>query len=256
MIGPDGYGDAVITRHDDGRLEEGLCCVCAQLRPNHQPRRYDTPNACNGCRRHLATMLDEIPDRYAKLPANLIRSSSGWNARVTGGEVTAALPFVEDVHDLLGAVDERTAHDQAEQVGYRSVATILYGWVRDFCGIRDRGETGVATTDPSPLIVGIMARWLRERVDWACDQHPAVDEFAADMRRLHHALGRFTGSKEPKPEPCLGVPCKRCDFKALVKLADGSGDVECQNPDCRMVYRADEYERWVRLVAAAVKESA
>jgi hypothetical protein len=80
-----------------------------------------------------------------------------------------------------------------------------------------------------------------------------MPEFYDEIRYLHSRLWREAGRSEARPELCVGVPCRRCDLLCLWKTTDGSGDVECHNPDCRTVYRPDDYLKWVALVAAATK---
>jgi hypothetical protein len=220
-----------------------ICVACPQLH-NHQPRHYDRAQVCERCRLHLADMLATIPDLYGALPEHLERGTGTWE-RVTGGDIAPRLPFVEDVWDLLLPVRPPIAG--RDQIGYLSVATVVTTWTRDWATYRDKRELGdVATVDAH-------VAWLSVRLEWACDHHPAVDEFATELRTLTAALRRYAGTQTPRPQPCSGVPCRRCDWLSLARLADGSGDVECQNPACRTIYRADEYQRWTRLVAAAVK---
>jgi hypothetical protein len=238
-------------------VEVNRCVVCPQLRAGRTPRHYHQPHVCEGCRLHLGRILTDIADCYTDLPGHLERGV-GWGQFVRGGEVEAPLPFREDVWDLLLPVQRhavvtnaRTAEDRREdllcQVGYLSVATVLYGWVDDWCHTRGKREIGPGTE------VRTMAVWFTDRLDWACTDHPAVDEFAHEMNTLLRAIRRYVGRDEPKAEPCIGVPCRRCDLKSLARLADGSGDIECQNAACRTVYRPAEYTRWVRLLAAAIE---
>lgn len=230
------------------------CIACPQLHGN-KPRLFMRAQVCDRCRTHLADLLAAVPDLYARLPEHLERSTGVWE-RVSGGDVTAALPFVEDVWDLLlgyrspAVTLSKTPEDRREdmlcQVGYLSVITVVTTWTRDWATHRRKRELAALAT------VEDHTRWLTDRLDWACADHPAVDEFAADLRALTRAMRRYIGPETSRPQPCVGVPCRRCDWKSLARLADGSGDVECQNPACRTIYRPDEYTRWVGLLAAAV----
>jgi hypothetical protein len=226
-------------------VEVHACVVCPQMRQDQEePRVYARAQVCERCRLSLAEMLDSIPHLYDSLPEHLERGTGTWE-RVTGGDVVAALPFVEDVWDLLLPVRQPLAG--TDQIGYLSVKTTMHGWVRDWAETRGKRELGALAS------VDEHVRWLSDRLDWACDLHPAVDEFAAELRALTRAMRRYIGPDTARPRPCTGVPCRRCDFLTLARLADGSGDVECQNPACRTIYRPDEYERWTRLLAAAVE---
>ena len=129
-----------------------------------------------------------------------------------------------------------------DQAGQLAVATVLDEWIHEWRWHRNAGEglppTGVQT----------MIAWLRNRLQWALDHLPGLLAYSDGIRALHGALRAAIGDLPPAPEPCPGVPCKRCDRMALVHTADGSGDVECGA--CGRLLDAEEYDRWVRLVAA------
>lgn len=241
--------DAADELTDSRQHDAHTCVLCVQLRPKSKPRVYYQAQACGGCRGILRDTLAEIPESYALLPDSLERGG-GVGERIRGGEVEAAMPFREDVWDLLQPVRYPPIRAfLADQIGFLSVATVLHGWTRDWCDIRGKGENGPVSD------VVAMVGWMVERTEWACDEHPAVDEFAAEIRTLSDELKRLVGDAIRRPQRCKGVPCRRCDLMTLARLADGSGDVECQNGNCKTIYRADEYDRWTRLVAAAVKDS-
>jgi hypothetical protein len=65
---------------------------------------------------------------------------------------------------------------------------------------------------------------------------------------LRSSLRAAAGQTEPKPEPCEGVPCRRCDLITLYRQP--GGDITCINPDCQAILRDDEYREWVKQVAA------
>jgi hypothetical protein len=49
--------------------------------------------------------------------------------------------------------------------------------------------------------------WLLVRLDWACDEHPAVDDFAAEVRDIAHQVhaAARTGSSGTKVGRCPAV---------------------------------------------------
>lgn len=132
-----------------------------------------------------------------------------------------------------------------DQVGYLSAATVLDQWVRD---VRDTlnpdHHLPAATVDELVL-------WLRNRVDDICDRHPAVAEFAEEIRSLRSALRAAAGEIDAQPERCDGVPCRRCDLMTLFRQP--GGDISCVNPDCQAVLREDEYLDWIKTLAAEVR---
>lgn len=224
-------------------MTEHLCVCCPQLRPG-DPRVYERPMVCGGCRSRLRSLLAEGREIYLTLDAS---PGSGVGQRVSGSR-EPALPVRVTVVDLTMPARVGVVHDpNHDQTGHPGVASVLDCWVRDWRGYRRAGEG--LPTPTAPELFG----WLAVRLDWACDVHPAIDEFASEMRALVAALHAAAGAGQARPEPCDGVPCRRCDLLTLVRLADGSGDVECANPDCRVLYGRQDYEQWCRLVASPLK---
>lgn len=128
-----------------------------------------------------------------------------------------------------------------DQIGYQSVLTLLDSWVRDWRETRAKSEHLPLPAGPS------MITWLRNRLAWACQEHPAVDAFDQEMRELRSALRKVCGASEVKPE-LLDVPCRRCDGLDLHRLP-GEDRVECGS--CGLRLTEDEYRIWVGLVWAA-----
>lgn len=252
----------------------GSCVICQRRDP-----RY--PQVCDSDRSWLASALREIPSLAAELSepvtvqrdlrpkviteedkpvvtrwpadpvAHHLRADPVPGARA-GGRVSGSKepPSPTPVTPLDLTAPERVPvtrtvykEQPSDQVGELSVATVLDGWVRDWRITRDRGE-GL----PEPE-VPTLAGWLLNRLDWACDDNPAVDEFAADISHLRAILRSVLGLREV-PDYKVGVPCRRCDSLTLFRV-NGSDWIECgQCPD---LMSPEEYERWVGLVAAAVK---
>jgi hypothetical protein len=147
--------------------------------------------------------------------------------------------------DLLGPADIRTVHDvHGDQIGYVSVRSVLGSWAREWAELRRESE-------PAP-IVAAQCRWLGDRIEWACDEHPAVDEFAREFHDVVLALRRANGLTEQQPEPCVGVPCRsvECDLKTLYRIP-GSPYIECAS--CGLLLSEDEYAAWLRLLTASGK---
>ena len=259
-------------------MTERLCCVCPQLRQG-DPRVYARPNVCEGCRLRLRSMLGDILDGYTKLgpkpPINAgrWRDDAGREHRdpvadetpagpltIAGGQRVSgtrerSLPLPLDPLDLtmparVGGVHEdvnpQTGLPYGDQVGYVSVATLLDSWVRDW---RDTLRPQEGLPRPNVRHLGI---WLTHRLDDACDRHPAVDEFAHEMRDLLAAIRRVNGRTEVRPEH-LDVPCRRCDLLDMHRLP-GQDRVECGS--CGDLLTEDEYRRWVGILSASMKEMA
>ncbi len=268
----------------------GSCTVCLLLRPDADPRLPHHPPVCDGDRELLDTWLGEINRLHAQLtePEPAIvdkRQHDRWataylpgghrhtwnkgpaysdplaplggvspinsrpNSPRTSGSRERPMPIRADLHDLTSparGVNLTGAGRQhpEDHVGELPAATILDGWVRSW---RD-------TLHPSqglpPASVPELTRWLRIRLDDACDRYPIIDEFADEIRDLRGKLRAQAGETDPKPERCEQVACKRCDMEMMFRRPDGSGDVDCLNPACNAVMRDTEYREWVATLLA------
>jgi hypothetical protein len=182
-------------------MTEHLCVVCAR-------RPFERAQVCNGDRLWLDRTLVEIVELYALLPANLMPGQR-HGQRVSGSR-EAPLPLRVDPLDLsmparTAAVHEppctctefrrpecRRGHPHLDQFGQISVASVLDSWCRDWADVRDIHETL-----PKPTVVELTT-WLSNRLDWACDDHLAIDEFAGEMRRLRGGLAAVVGIKSDR----------------------------------------------------------
>ena len=227
-----------------------LCVLCPTIgrgRPNHT----ETSQACPACAQKLTAIPDDIADAHALLQQLLEPRRGAADTRQATAE--APIPLAIDPYDLTadhllpqGPLRRaRLAANAGDQIGHLPVAVVLHSWVRDWADQRDLREQGPAGDVPE------LARWLAERTDWACAEHPALDEYAAELHELRGTLLALVGRAEPdeRPKPIKGVPCIRCRHVTLARRPDGS--VECQWPDCASVWRDDEYERWSRAASKA-----
>lgn len=217
-----------------------LCVICQRREPTRA-------QVCNPDRIRLAGTLASIVELWRQLPDALQPGQSAAQ-RVTGSR-DAPIPARIDVIDLTAAVRNGSATPEArehpeDQIGHPAVAAILDQWCRDW-----RDEMAFAQTLPLPTVPEL-ARWLTDRLDWACDRHPAVDEFATEMRQLRAVLFGTLGLFEPEPEFCNGVVCRGCDRYALYRSQDRYA-AECD--ECGMLYTEDEYREWSALVSAQVR---
>jgi hypothetical protein len=218
----------------------------------------------------------DSPHVYEVVPVpSAARGAANGGARVSGTH-DAPVPVSLDLIDLTAparagsllphanaalhqasavVLRTRTAERHAyaarwtDQVGHLSVATTLDTWVRDWREVRAASEQL-----PDAAVI-VLATWLHTRLDWAADRHPAVDEFAADITDVHAALRGVLGLIGPWPELLVGVPCRRCDTRALYRQPVGHYGaqlyVECGQ--CGDLMTPEETERWMQLLAASVK---
>jgi hypothetical protein len=116
---------------------------------------------------------------------------------------------------------------------------VLDSWARDW-------QTYRWETLPEPA-VSSLTRWLSDRLEWACDQHPAVDDFADELRALVSRVRSAAGLTRPRAEVKWGIPCRDCEQVALYRWP-GSDYIECGN--CPVLMTGAEYDRWTQLISA------
>lgn len=162
-------------------MTEPLGCIVCQ-RAGRIPNR---PPVCDGDRQALGSMLREIPDLFTRLDPS---PAKGGGEKVSGSRVPP-VPLNVDVADLTNHIHRATLtplpslHPE-DQVGYLAVATELDFWVQDW-------RLALYPDHSLPLpTVAVLAGWLANRLEDACDHHPAIDEFAAKVKAIHRALIR------------------------------------------------------------------
>ncbi len=213
-------------------MSDLLCVTCPVLRGRHRdgdcrcggcrPRRPDRPPVCEGCRAHLERMLTEIPDVLLGIPYARI-----WGASEIKSKAYESKPpiDVEALGDLAG-------------IGLGSPLGVLDGWARDWAETRRERL-------PLPTLYSVTT-WLTVRLEWACDQHPAVDEFAQDVRQLRQRLRRWEERQDGSPVgPCPRRPDdQRCGGRLVADPYERT--ITC--PRCGAVWDR-ETGGWVQLVA-------
>lgn len=155
------------------------CAVC--LRPS-QPRVHD------GCRQHIRDNLLELPGLYRQLEDALHPSRRGSNGRAATR--TAPLPCNLDALDLRAR---------------GGIEGILGSWARDLYE-RERwpdfpqyGTVGTA--------VDGYAQILLTNLTTICDEHPAVKEFANELRQIAGQAQRLITGERPPRRVTVTCPC-------------------------------------------------
>ena len=244
---------------------ERLCTVCIPLRWTRKQREQGNgPNphpvesgySCPSCAVALAAVPKDIAESFGWLGWALLRPESGKRGDGRAASPDPALPFPVDAHDLAanhgaprGPIAlARLAENADLQVGYPPVAATLWNHVRVWVDVRGKGEAG-----PEPTVPAI-CDWLSVRTAWACEEFPAVDEYALEVVQLRGALYGIAGHPEPddRPVPVAGVPCIRCRHVSLVRRPADMA-ILCQWPDCMSVWTPDEWARVTKATAQAVR---
>ena len=124
-----------------------------------------------------------------------------------------------------------------DQHGAVNPIEYLWSWSRDWLARRRAGEVGA-----SPELAAL-ARWLKDRLDWAGQSHPAVELFAEElweMIRTVRSVLNVTRFVQRYREPC-----PRCDEVALYREVDprrgASAWVQCGS--CGNLWRESEFSR-------------
>lgn len=215
-----------------------ICVVCQD--PERIP---ECGQVCEPCRLPLPALLRDIADLHAHL--DLTPGSGSTGPRVSGSH-EPPLPLRVDALDLTMPARGGTVHDlHGDQIGHVAVASVLDQWVEDWREHRDRGERR-----PEPPTVVVLVDWLGKRLGEACDDHPAIGEFAADVRRLCRVLRMVTGDGPARPER-LPAPCPGCDLLALTR--DHAG-VRCRA--CGEDWTEGQYAEWTRQLAGQMRRAA
>jgi hypothetical protein len=217
-------------------------CICRRRDPEYG-------QVCPACRSSLAGWLREVAHLYADLldRDDVLRSSGGYGW--VSGTHEAPVPIRLDATDLTmpargGAVVDAD-HDQ---IGHLSIAAVLDSWADDWRMHRRRGE------GPPEPVVPALCRWLEDRLEDACDDHPAIADFADELRGIRTALYGVLGLFDV-PDFKHGVPCRSCDSLTLVQFSPSefmaTNWVECTT--CGLLLNDEEYAVWTALVAAPLK---
>jgi hypothetical protein len=231
--------------------EERLCVLCAVR--NRRPVHYERAQACLPCRIWLAETIADVAVLYPQLHAMLI-PGQGNGQRVSGSR-EMPLPLNADIVDLTGPAKVVNLTDAGrpwwheDQTGHVAVAAVLDQWVRDWISY-DWCRSDVM---PVPTVPELAA-WLGKWAEAACDEHPAIDDFAGEIRDIHTAMRayipRVVDRDNPPPrrraEPRT-APCRGCDMVSLWWFPSDER-VRCDN--CDVVMTESEYAAWARLIIA------
>ena len=214
-----------------------MTCVVCQHRP------VESGSVCPPCITAINATLADIDDLTRQLPAALLPGAN--RTEHVSGTPEPPLPLQLGPLDLLMPARPLRLSQAAvreDQTGDLSVASTLDTWVRDWRTYQYRERL------PRPTVPRLV-RWLRYRLHWACDNHPAMDDFADEIRELRGRLRSVLGYSAPQKERVKGVPCRQCDQLTLFRRP-GDERIHCEDEACSAILYPDEYERWTQLLAA------
>lgn len=212
-------------------------CPCQLCRPHCTGHVDDNRAVCQPCRDKLRGQLNDIPDLYAALDDELLAQ------RNTGPKVSgtreAPIPGRLDVLNLRGPGS--TANMPiADQHGAIPIFAALESWERDWRHCRGLAITGMWPDIPHALTA--IVRFLDAHLDWACDYHGAIGEFAADVRGVAQSIKAAQGDR---PDTVFVGHCpviadgKTCG--ARLRASTWHDTIRC--PACQTVWERLEWER-------------
>ncbi|HEU4540311.1 MAG TPA: hypothetical protein VFR23_04215 [Jiangellaceae bacterium] len=179
--------------------DERRCVTCPVLSPSREPRYVERPNVCEGDRLYLADLIAEIPGLVAQT-TDKIHPEKISGEKVSGSrELPAPVnltalgvtqpPYVRgprSAPDLDIHVDARGNRDLGQiddQLGIGNPAVILDQWIADWIDYPFCRSTFLPEPDVTSQTV-----WLGLWLDAACDSHPAIEEFAREIKDIVRKL--------------------------------------------------------------------
>lgn len=175
------------------------------------------------------------------LPA-AVTPGAARGGRVSGSPEPRS-PGNDDALDLLAAPRSLRRAPGSDDIGFLPIASTLDFWVQD---LRDHRARGEGLPEPS---VTVLAGWLLDRLDEACDDYLPIDEMFDHVRLAYGALRGQLGLIEV-PDYKYGVPCPQC---GLLALAQHNGEEYVCCSACPAALTVDEYHEHVRSLAAEHK---
>jgi hypothetical protein len=187
------------------------CTICHGPTDDRDPVRHQR------CAERLAADLRAIPGHYALMGAVLAPGTAGGGAHVSGTR-TAPLPV------------------RLEPLSLRAkggMVTVMASWEVDWRETLgwDPGYRGGGQQDLAAIVL-----WLRAHLPWAVESHPAVNEFAAEVRDLLHQCKAAAGllPRMMRIGDCPNVPDGEQEPCATALYADPMGDaIRCRRCGAR-----------------------
>jgi len=220
-------------------LDDPNPCPCQLCRPGCDGHTGDNRPVCQNCRDRLRATLNDIPDLYTALDDELLGQGGKAGPKVSGTR-EAPIPGRLDVLNLRGPGS--TANMPiADQHGAIPVFAALESWERDWRHCRGLPITGVWPDLPTALTS--IVRFLDAHLDWAADNHGAIDEFAGDVRGVRQSIKAAQGDRPDTVAigncPILDDAGKACGAK--LRASTWHDTIRC--PACRTVWERAEWER-------------
>jgi len=214
--------------------------------------------ACQICTRHPHNPVDDHTDACHEVEADLgiICSKCAQSIRRNLDSLVDTWALIEEPGFPGGSTGEVRSKSSplpggTEWMDYRQghiLLGTLTAWARDWC------ET-YALAGPKRGDLTSLARWLRAHLSSAANSHPAVDEFAHEVRQLAQRGRRLAGEV---PDHGQRVPCPTddCTRTLRVRTAELNELVRCKGCDvqrstAQLLAIAARADAWVPADTAA-----
>lgn len=142
----------------------------------------------DGCRDRLDCHLAALPVLYRQLAEVLLPGRAGGDGRA--GSRAAPLPVNLDALDLRA------------RGGIEGILTSWERDCRDLLGWSPPPFRGTVEQQVEGAVI-----FLRGNLWWICDEHPAVREFAAEVRQITGRAGVVVTGEKPERRVKVACPC-------------------------------------------------
>lgn len=172
--------------------------------------RPATSRVHDGCRQKIRQNLLDLPGLYAALADTLEPGRSGDSGRSSSGRA-APIPC------NLEALDLRARG---------GIEGVLAGWSADLCEREDWQLPQYGTVETA---VHGYAELLLRNLQIICDEHPAVREFANELRQIAGQAERLTTGDRPPRRIPVTCPCG-----TILRITLDTPGARC--PGCEIQY--------------------
>jgi hypothetical protein len=185
--------------------ETGACVIC---------QRTTERMACEHCQNQMRLQLTNIVDYQALASGNLLPGQGG-----DGRSTERSLGINVAALDLVGAFDAIAVLESWERIWREDYGLSPYG---PASALRDPTARGTLLG-----IVSFLQSWLTK----SCTEHPAIDEFAHELRTLHRSCQQAAGQTQ---RAAWRVTCPadvedgECGNQLRVSGQDFGGQVTCR----------------------------
>jgi hypothetical protein len=190
-------------RCEQDGLDADSCAARPKCLTHRHPIHLDTWGICADCHAEIVAHLRALPGLVAQAHHHLVPGSTGEH--IAAGVPGSRPPLNIAALDLACGEWLLMTDEDTEEPPW----TGLEGWEQDWRTVLHDAPYGEATahrTAQGKTTLGGIVEYLKDNLERAAAVHPAIDEFARDVRRMHAAalnalsLTRFDIDPDPDAE--------------------------------------------------------